>query len=87
MNQLGVRLFAQDYQHGLGVVQFPVSRGQLRSKWAEPPKEVLSRPEVQFFLQKNPGYRHGDELLCLTELCSSNLRPLARRLFEAGMRR
>jgi len=85
MDQLGTSLFGSDYKADKGVVSFPLSHGQLRPEWAEPPEEVMSRPEVQFFLRMNPGYRQGDELLCLTELGSENLRPMARRLFEAGI--
>ncbi len=84
MDQLGAELFGEDYDPASGVVHFPVSRGQLQAEWAEPPQEVQVRPEVQLFLQRNPGYRRGDELLCLTELHPDNLRPLARRLFLAG---
>jgi len=39
-----------------------------------------------FFLRSNPGYTSGDELVCLTELTSGKLRPLARRVFEQGLR-
>lgn len=85
MDRLGADLFGEDYGCDKGIVSFPLSRGQLRPEWAEPPDEVMSRPEVRFFLHRNPGYRQGDELLCLTELTPENLRPLARRLFEAGM--
>ena len=85
MDQLGTRLFGRDYKADRGVVCFPQSHGQLRPEWAEPPDEVMKRPEVQYFLKRNPGFRQGDELLCLTELDPDNLRPLARRLFEAGM--
>lgn len=87
MDRLGESLFSGHYRKDRGVVKFPVSRGQLRPEWAKPTGMHLARPEVQFFLQKNPGYRRGDELLCLAELCSNNLRPLARRLFEAGTKR
>ncbi len=85
MDQLGRQLFSEHYQSDTGIVHFPSSRGQLRPEWSEPSYEVQERPEVKFFLQKNPGFRRGDELLCLTELSPGNLRPLARRLFEAGM--
>ncbi len=85
MHKLGEKLFPQYYQQGSGLIQFPVSHGHLRPEWAEPPQETLSRPEVNYFLNKNPGYRQGDELLCFTELSTENFRPLARRLFEAGM--
>lgn len=85
MDHLGTRLFAAHYQTDSGVIRFPVSRGQLRPPWAEPRSEAEARPEVRFFLRRNPGYRDGDELLCLTELTADNLRPMARRLFTAGM--
>ena len=41
---------------------------------------------MAFFLRSNPGYLRGEELVCLTELASDNLRPLARRVFEQGLR-
>ncbi len=85
MNHLGTRLFGKAYRPERGVVSFPASRGQLRAEWAEPPPETLARPEVGFFLNRNPGYRRGEELLCLTELTPTNLRPLARRVFEQGI--
>ena len=85
MDRLGSHLFGHGYHADRGIVSFPVSRGQLRPEWTEPPNEVMSRPEVRFFLHRNPGFREGDELLCLTELSPENLRPMARRLFEAGM--
>lgn len=86
MDWLGCRLFGDSYQSDHGVIHFPSSRGQLRAEWAEPSAEAQERAEVAFFLQNNPGYREGDELLCLTELTPDNLRPLAKRLFEAGMK-
>jgi len=86
MDHLGERLFGDCYQPDKGVVHFAESHGQLRHEWAEPSLEIVHRQEVQFFLRSNPGYRQGDELLCLTELDAANLRPLARRVFEAGMK-
>ena len=43
------------------------------------------RPDVAYFLQCNPGYASGDELVCLCELSTDNMRPLTRRLFVQGM--
>jgi hypothetical protein len=39
---------------------------------------------VRLFLDRNAGYADGDELVCLTELCASNLRSIARREFLRG---
>jgi hypothetical protein len=47
--------------------------------------DEAARPDVAFFLRSNPGYVHGDELVCLTELAPHNLRPIARRVFGRGL--
>jgi hypothetical protein len=73
--------FGEHYDENTGLVRFPLSRGHLRREWARVPPEDLRRPEVRYFLQRNPGFARGDELVCLTELTAHNLKPLARRLF------
>ena len=67
-------------------VRIPASRGHLRKEFAEVDATDRERPEVAFFLHANPGYVRGDELVCLTELSSANLKPLSRRIFEKGLR-
>src|SRR5262249_54449934 len=84
---LAQRRFAGAYDAERGVVSFPQSRGHLKPLWAEIEPEEMARPDVAFFLHSNPGYTRGDELVCLTELTSANLRPLARRVFDQGLRR
>jgi hypothetical protein len=81
MDRLASMRFGDSYDAASGVVSFPSSRGQLKPEWATVPPEDMRKPEVRFFLERNPGYTGGDELVCLTELCPDNLRPLARRLF------
>lgn len=85
MDHLACTRFGRAYDARSGVVVFPSSRGQLRSEWAEVPAEDRRKPEVRFFLERNPGYARGDELVCLTELSSETLRPLPRRLFQQGL--
>src|SRR3546814_15004539 len=53
----------------------------------EIPEKDRRRPDVLFFLQRNPGYDQGDELVCLTELSLENQNPLAARIFAAGYAR
>lgn len=85
IDRLATMRFGKHYDSASGLVRFPSSRGQLRGDWACVPEEDLRRPEVRFFLEQNPGYANGHELVCLTELHESNLKPLARRLFIQGM--
>jgi hypothetical protein len=86
MQQLAHQRFDGAYDSERGIVSFERSRGHLRPMWAAVQPEETSRPDVAFFLRSNPGYTQGDELVCLTELSCSNLRPLARRVFEQGLR-
>jgi hypothetical protein len=76
--------FGGAYQAERGIIRYPASRGHLRGPWAEVREAMLRKPEVRFFLERNPGYREGDELACLAELSADNIRPIARRAFLGG---
>ena len=78
--------FGSAYDRRTGVIRYPVSRGQLRGVWAGVRETMARKPEVCFFLQRNPGYRNGDELACLAELSAENIRPIARRAFIEAFR-
>lgn len=82
LDELAFGKFGRDYQPASGIVHFAESRGHLRDRWADVRPAMLRKPEVHFFLQRNPGYRQGDELVCIAELKPSNIRPFARRAFE-----
>jgi hypothetical protein len=84
MDGLAYQRFGAAYDAIRGVVSFPQSRGHLKPEWAIIEPEEKARCDVAFFLHRNPGFTKGDELVCLTELTSENLRPLARRVFERG---
>jgi hypothetical protein len=86
MDELARGRFADTYDATRGVVSFPCSRGHLKPEWATIEQTEAARPDVAFFLRSNPGYVSGEELVCLTELASDNLRPLARRVFEQGLK-
>ena len=76
--------FAEGYDAGSGIIHFDEARGSLTQQLAEPSERELALPEVRFFLEANPGFRAGDELACLCSLSPENMRPRARRWFEAG---
>jgi hypothetical protein len=80
--RLGARFVEQR-----GIVRFDRPQ-RLRGELAEVPEGRRRDPYVAFFLERNPGWREGDELVCLTEIAYSNLTPAGRRLWgperEAG---
>lgn len=81
---LSHQYFGGDYSPEQGVVAFAESQGQLKAEIAEPNEAELDKAAVQFFLTRNPGYRHGHELVCVCPLAAENLKPLSRRLFLQG---
>jgi hypothetical protein len=78
---LARKRFGDFFDARRGVVAFPESRGQLAAFIAEPAQSDLQKDSVRFFMEKNPEYRRGDELVCLCRLHVDNLRPMARRFF------
>lgn len=85
MARLGTERFGSAFDPESGVIRFTSSRGHLKPELAHIEETDARRPDVRLFLERNPGYREGHELLCLTELSQANLRPIARRQFAKGL--
>jgi hypothetical protein len=78
--------FGEKYDAQSGVVHFPSCMGRLTPELAEISDRHLRLPDVAHFVALNPGYRRGDELVCLCRLTADNLRPRAARIFSADGR-
>lgn len=85
VDKLATDKFGDAYLPDAGILHFPRSHGHLRPEWAELSDDVKAKRHVAFFLQANPGYTQGDELVCLTELCEENMRFVSRTAFIKGM--
>lgn len=72
--------FGPLYDKEAGVVRFPEPQ-VLREGLDEVPEGRLRDPHVTFFLEANPGWVRGDELVCVTELAEGNLTPAGRRMW------
>ncbi|MEN9362181.1 MAG: hypothetical protein RL095_3716 [Verrucomicrobiota bacterium] len=68
------QLFGAAWLPELGILRFPESLGQLKPDFARPRR---SSPEINFFLQLNPGYAEGDELVGLAPIAPGNMLPRA----------
>lgn len=83
-DHLARQQFHDDYNPASGLVEFVPSRGQLKRGLAEPRPDELARPGVAYFLQRNPGYRIGHELVCVCDVEEENMKPMTLRLFRQG---
>ena len=74
-------MFGSAWKAEDGVVRFENSAGHLKEE-IDGARE--GNPWVTFFERKNPGYAHGEELVCLTEMSDENLRKVALAAFREG---
>lgn len=79
---LAMEKFGDTYSPDTGLVTFAESRGHLSAEFAYPSENEKQKEAVRFFLEKNPGYALGHELVCLCEISEENMRPLTKRIFK-----
>ncbi len=72
--------FGTHYDQELGIIRYDHSHGHLKDAYAYPTEREMRHEAVAYFLKKNPGYLHGDELACLCRIEASNFKPLTKRL-------
>lgn len=63
------RQFGSKYQNGV----WAAGKDFLKKDFAKISAARLKNKNIAFFLEKNPGYKNGDELVCITELSVGNL--------------
>ena len=85
MDQLGQDRFGDNYHAESGLIHFDKSHGYLKKQWSGIDSKSLKNRDVHFFLQRNPNYHTGDELVCLTELTEHNLQRYALTAFKEGL--
>ena len=81
MDQLASERFGDAWNSDTGLLHFERSQGHLKPEWAEVPEAARRRKEVAFFLERNPDYDRGDEMVCLCEISLENMKPLTKRIF------
>jgi len=74
--------FGEFYNSESGLVEFDKSRGNLKAEIAYPTEEEKNKSSVRFFLETNPNYLIGHELVCLCELEEHNMKSFTKRIFR-----
>jgi len=85
LDSLARAKFGAAFDPARGILRFDRSLGQLKPALAEVPSGRRDDPRVRFFLQRNPGYARGEELVCLTIVSTANMRGLALRTLREGL--
>ena len=81
IRRLATEKFGDSFDPDTGIVRFGPHAGHLTDELADVPDRHRRLPAVSYFLERNLGYRDGDELVCLCRLAVDNLKPFAQRIF------
>lgn len=84
-DQLAEHKFGKYYSRETGLIDFGQSLGHLKPEWADEAEIAAQNPEAAYFLQRNPDYYRGVELVCLAELTEPNLRFIGLTGFKRGL--
>lgn len=79
MDAYAAALFKDDYDKKTGVVAYKKSKDRLKLGVADIDPRIRKDKNAAFFEAANPDYINGHDLVCLTELKHTNLRPSANR--------
>ena len=83
---IATQLFGDHFDLKSGIVSWPEPRGRLVSELVALSERELQRADVRFFVERNPGFALGDELVCFCALEEDNMKPLTRRIFREGQK-
>jgi hypothetical protein len=84
-NEVSFCLYGADWKPESGLIKFKEHHGELNTDLAEDSFKKAKSSHVRFFLEKNPDFAKGDELVCIAQLHPDNLIRTARDFFVQGM--
>lgn len=82
MDEVATEKFGADYSPETQIVSHHCKRDWLCASEHDPLLLGRDDPHIRFFLERNPGYIQGDELVCLIEISGENLHARMRRVIQ-----
>lgn len=83
-HEVSSKLYGNDWKPKEGVLRFESSLGQLKPDLAADTRNKTSSKWVNFFLERNPGFDKGEELVCVAKLAVEHVRRSAKQLIQEG---
>ena len=79
LEALAASRFGPRFDRATGIVRLEKPQ-VLAPELLDVPQGRTRDPHVAFFIDRNPGYTHGDELVCLARVADDNLTTAAKRI-------
>lgn len=77
----GLFKYPGQYNIKTGIIEYPGQKVKLKKGVADVTLKQLKDKNIQFFINTNPNYILGEDLVCLARLEPDNLKSAARRIF------
>ena len=74
MDLFGKIKYPNEYNKESGVIEYKGIKDSLKKGVADITEKESKNKNVQFFLESNPNYEKGNDLVCITSLKIENLR-------------
>ncbi len=84
-DRVSSKFYGTNWKKDLGVIKFEEHHGELNTALAEATYKKSKSPYVSFFLERNPDFYKGDELVCIAPLSPDNLMRTAKEYILKGM--
>jgi hypothetical protein len=81
MDAFGHFKYPGQYNTKTGIIEYPGEKVKLKEGVADVTLKQLRDKNIQFFLNANPNYILGHDIVCLARLELDNLKSTVRRLF------
>ncbi|MBP6236066.1 MAG: hypothetical protein KA270_16405 [Saprospiraceae bacterium] len=83
-DEVSRNLFGDDWKPDEGLIRFKEHHGALNPALSEATFRKIKHTYVKFFLEKNPAFYDGNELVCIAQLSQENILRSARQYFIEG---
>ncbi|ACY17256.1 hypothetical protein [Haliangium ochraceum] len=87
LDEVAGERFGASYKPERGVLHFERRMGRLKSSVAPIRLAQLEVPDIRFFVERNPGHIHGDELCCLGHINAWVWLHVSARMLTQPLRR
>ena len=80
IDSYALKYYPDNYNKQTGVIEMNRKKDYLKNFAAEIPNNMLNNKNVQFFLEKNPNFRLGNELVCCAKIDFNNLSRVSKKI-------
>ena len=86
INHVSSNLYQDDWKPNKVIIEFDQRHGELKEELIQSTYSKKRSTYVSFFLEKNPAFYKGNELVCLAQLTPENLNRSAKTYILEGMK-